>query len=86
MTYDPHFVMETLPALPSEMSPGAAALWAANVLMISGVERGWPMDEVADLLFTLAAFSAVNRNTDDELHASLQAKLDTIRSAQAAKN
>lgn len=78
-------VMDRLPTLPTELSPGNAALWAANTLLIAALERGWPQDEMADLLLTLVAVFSANRLTDDELHVLLQKKLDAIRAHRAVK-
>ena len=78
-------VMDSLPSLPSGISPGSAALWAASTLMQATLERGWPADELADLLLTLAVMPAADRCTDDELHALLQKKLDAIRAHRAVK-
>lgn len=80
MTAYPHS-MDTLPTLPHDVSPGSAALWAANILLGATLERGWPADQIGDLLLTLTARVASRHHADHELHAILQHKLDAARSS-----
>ena len=78
--------MDNLPTLPSEISKGTAALWAANILMQTGLDRGWDGVDITDLLISLAVIHGADRHTDRDFQAIVQAKLDGIRSMRAQGN